>query len=186
MVTTTPYSREMQGLVEEYRSSGEEWPATSRQIAAWAIRNRNWEAQTSRMITQCADDLSRAMREEIIRDPQGRTVRAKHAAKVLKNGTQMMLWADIRTADRGHMEAAFGLRRKQIVGDCRQLKADVDSFNDNKNEGPPIQLSFDFSLDLEELELASQPPESNVVSVLDLPLDRSVALVGAANSDAKN
>lgn len=67
-----------------------------------------------------------------------------------------MLWDDLRTAPRGHMEAAFRLRRKQIVGDCRQLSADVGSYNENNNTGVPIQISFDFTLDLIEAGLADQ------------------------------
>ncbi len=50
------------------------------------------------------------------------------------------------------MEIAFQQRRQQIVGDCRQLKTDVDSFNDNGEPGPTIQMVFDFSEDLAELE----------------------------------
>jgi hypothetical protein len=33
------------------------------------------------------------------------------------------------------MEIAFQQRRQQILGDCRQLKTDVDSYNDNYNSG---------------------------------------------------
>ncbi len=50
------------------------------------------------------------------------------------------------------MEIAFQQRRQQIVGDCRQLKTDADSFNDNSNPGSPIQMIFDFTDDLAELE----------------------------------
>lgn len=59
---------------------------------------------------------------------------------------------DIRTAGRQHMQIAFQQRRQQIVGDCRQLKADVDSYNENKNDGKPIRIIFDFTLELVELE----------------------------------
>ena len=52
------------------------------------------------------------------------------------------------------MEAAFQQRRQQIVSDCRQLKIDVDSYNENHNSGRLIQMVFDFTLDLAELELA--------------------------------
>jgi hypothetical protein len=51
------------------------------------------------------------------------------------------------------MQIAFQERRQQIVGDCRQLKLDVDSYNDNKNDGKPIQLVLDFTLDVAEAEL---------------------------------
>jgi hypothetical protein len=38
------------------------------------------------------------------------------------NGKQITLWADIRSASHAHMERAFAQRRRQILGDCRQLK----------------------------------------------------------------
>ncbi|HUT73485.1 MAG TPA: hypothetical protein VM221_01470 [Armatimonadota bacterium] len=97
------------------------------------------------------------MREQYVTDPQGRSVRAKHVARVNRNGEQLPLWADIRSASREHMEIAFQQRRQQIVGDCRQLKTDVDSFNENRNPGAPIQMVLDFTYDVEELEAAAQP-----------------------------
>jgi hypothetical protein len=50
------------------------------------------------------------------------------------------------------MEIAFQQRRQQIVGDCRQLKADINSYNDNRSPDRPIQMSFDFTWDIEELQ----------------------------------
>jgi len=50
------------------------------------------------------------------------------------------------------MELAFKQRRQQIVGDFRQLKIDVESFNDNRVPNNPVQMTFDFTYDLMELE----------------------------------
>ena len=135
--------------------SGEKWPATRREIAAWAIRNSLWAPHRSDLIGQCAEQLSRAMREEYITDPQGRAVRAKHAARRNQGGEQMVLWADIRNAPPDHMGVALQQRRQQIVGDCHQLKQDVDSYNQNYNYSDPIQLSLDFTNDLKEIEAAA-------------------------------
>ncbi len=148
------YSEQMQRIVRDYMADGQEWPATTREIAAWAITRKRWEPQRSALIDQCAEQLARAMREEYITDSQGRTVRAKHAARIERDAQQLVLWADIRTASREHMEIAFQQRRQQIVGDCRQLKTDVDSYNDNGNSGRPIQMIFDFTDDLAELDFA--------------------------------
>lgn len=92
------------------------------------------------------------MRDEYIIDPQGRKVRAKHAATIKKGDEQETLWEDIRTGNREHMAVAFQQRRQQIVGDCHQLKTDVDSFNDNQNSEQPIQLCLDFTEDVAEIE----------------------------------
>lgn len=104
----------------------------------------------------CANDLARAMREEYRTDPQGRRVRTKHAAKLVEGDEQPTLWADMRTAPRIFMERAFAQRRGNIVGDCLQLKTDVDSYNDNVNTESLIQLLLDFRDDVAEAE---QPVE---------------------------
>ena len=146
------YTQQMQRLVDDYIQAGGTWPTTTRAVAAWAIANRLWQPQQSAIIAQCADHLSRALREEYMTDPQGRRVRTKHPAPTQQNGKQMVFWDDIRTAPREHMHAAFQTRRRQIVGDCHQLKTDVESFNDNYNIAQPIQMIFDFTQDLDELD----------------------------------
>ncbi len=147
------YYEQLQHIVSKYIEAGEIWPATTREIAGWAIREGVWAPQRSAVIGVCAEHLSRAMREDYIADPQGRHIRAKHAARINRDGAQLVLWADIRTASRAHMGIAFQQRRQQIVGDCRQLKLDVESYNENKNPAEPIQMVFDFTLDLMEIEL---------------------------------
>jgi hypothetical protein len=59
----------------------------------------------------------------------------------------------MRIATRDYMETAFQQQRQQIVGDCHQLKNDVDSYNDNINPSQPIQMVFDFRDDLAEIEV---------------------------------
>lgn len=51
---------------------------------------------------------------------------------------------------------AFAQRRDQIIGDCCQLKADVDVYNDmNRGKLPSIQLILDFTDDVAEREAMS-------------------------------
>ncbi len=146
------YNDQMLGIVEQYRAAGESWPASTRQIAAWGVERKILVPHPSSIVKRFADDIACAMREDYITDPQGRTVRAKHAARILKDGEQMTLWEDIRTAKPQHMQIAFQQRRQQIVGDCRQLKTDVDSFNETAKPIKPIQLVLDFTDDVAELE----------------------------------
>ena len=150
--TAKNHSEFMQDIVQEYRDDLQLWPATARQIAAWAVHKGDWDPPRGTAVTLCARDVARAMREETYRDPQGRIVRVKHAAWITRGDEQQMLWDDIRTADRDHMQISLQQRRNQIVGNCRQLKADANSYNDNANSGEPIQMLFDFAYDIEELE----------------------------------
>jgi hypothetical protein len=144
-----------QRIVDEYRKAGESWPATSTDIAKWAIDRHLWQINPGAIVRQCADQIANAMREEFYTDPQGRRVRLLHATPYPKNGRQYLLWDDMRTASTKHMHAAFQNRRQQIVMDCHQLKMDTDSYNENFNKEKPIQMIFDFTLDLAELEIMS-------------------------------
>jgi hypothetical protein len=153
-VRIVTYKEQLQRIVAEYRKNDQPWPATSHEMAVWAIETGRWQPQRSAMLRKCAEELSDAMREEYITDPQGRRVHSKHMARYGDGPAQIPLWADIQTAGRGHMEIAFQQRRQQILGDCRQLKTDVDSYNDNYNDAEPLQMVFDFTDDLAEDELA--------------------------------
>jgi len=132
-----------------------------RQVASWAIDEGLWEPARGTVVGQLAEELARAMREEYYTDPQGREVRAKHAARTRSDGIQSTLWDDIRTAAPGHMRIAFQQRRQQIVGDCRQLKTDVDSFNENRDPDVPMQLVLDFTEDVAEAEALENQQRQN-------------------------
>ena len=149
------YTKQLQTLVSKYRVQGNPWPASSKEVAAWAIANGLWELPEEAVVRKCAEDISRAMREEYFTDVKGRRVRRKHPVTLVRNGKQMTLWDDMKTAPRSHMQLAFQQRRQQIVGDCRQLSIDVQSYNDLNASEPAIQLVFDFTRDLAELELAA-------------------------------
>ncbi len=149
------HPKDVRQIVSEYRRSGGEWPATTDDMASWAIRNGRWEPTRKQAIRQCAREISRALREEYYTDSKGRRVRTKHPVKVRRRGGgQTSLWDDIRTAPREHLEMSFQQRRARIVGDCRQLKTDVDSYNDAHRDSPQIEMVFDFTKDLAELEAA--------------------------------
>lgn len=49
-------------------------------------------------------------------------------------------------------QRAFQKRRHTILRKVEQLKRDVDSYNDNFNEGSDIIMVYDFCTDLEEAE----------------------------------
>ena len=66
------------------------------------------------------------------------------------------LWDDIRTGSPEHLAIAFQLRRQQIVGDCKQLKVDVDWFNEYRTPPQPVQLVLDFTDDVLEQEMLDE------------------------------
>jgi hypothetical protein len=42
--------------------------------------------------------------------------------------------------------------RLQIANWCYRLKVDVDSFNENRNTGAPIQISMNFEPDMADMD----------------------------------
>jgi hypothetical protein len=144
----------MQQIVMDYRTSGEHWPPTKREIAAWAIKTGRWKMPSSAVIDRCANDIGEVMGEIYFTDKKGRRVRLLHPATFKRQGELFTEWDDIRTAPRLHMQIAFQQNRKAIVGECRQLKTDMDSYNDAHQEAAPLQISFDFNMDIAEFEAA--------------------------------
>ena len=165
------YNKALQDIVAKYRESGQKWPATTQAVARWGWRNKLWAPQEKDIVGQLASDLGRAMRSEYYTDPQGRRVRTKHAARRVEDdlsdesqdslATQKMLWHDIRTDNPDYIIKALQQRRMQIVGDCKHLKTDGDSFNDNHPSGKRIQLIFNFEDDLADLDQSTEyiPPK---------------------------
>ena len=145
-----------QKIVERYRASKQPWPATAVEIARWAIGKKLWQIHPGRIVRQCADQIAEAMRQEYITDPQGRRVRVKHVAPYSEEGQLSLKWDDMRTAEYRHMQMSFAYKRQLIVSDCRQLKLEIDSYNQNYNKEKPIQGFFDFTDDLIESEIQAR------------------------------
>jgi hypothetical protein len=150
-------------FVEEYRKSGETWPATKQDIASWAIRNDKWQPTLKSQINICADEIADAMREDLFKDAQRRTVRRKYAMPVLDSlpdgrHKQRFLWLDMtdESTTTEQMHVVFQHQRKQVLNDCVQLKNSVDSYNENFNREEYIQLCLNFEPDIAEL---AQPVE---------------------------
>jgi hypothetical protein len=143
-------SEQLLKIVEDYRSSGGKWPATREQIAEWAVANERYELTRSMAVSQCAEKIGRAMGSKLVKDNKGRSVRKYYAAHIRENGQLIMKWDDWN-AERPFMEVAAANRRNQILGQCWQLKNDLDSYSDRRCPEQPIQMDFNFNVDLEEL-----------------------------------
>jgi hypothetical protein len=153
------YTEELQKFWKRYElEHGSNSAFSAHDVASWAFGKGYWKPRPKDVIEQLADELARAWREEYRTDSLGRRYRAKHAVRTQQaNGKQTTLWEDIDTAKRPHMEKAFAQRRRQIVGDCIQLKTDVDVFNDIHSSEKPIQVVLDFSKDVEEAQSLFKP-----------------------------
>jgi hypothetical protein len=144
------FSEQLLRIVEDYRAAGEPWPATKQQIAEWAVAHDKYEVARGVAVSQCAEKIGRAMGLEHVRDRKGRSIRKYYAAAIRENGQLVMKWDDYN-AERPFMEVAAANRRNQVLGQCWQLKNDIDSYNERRCPDQPIQMDFNFNVDLEEL-----------------------------------
>ena len=130
-------------------------------VAAWALETGQWMPQRKNLLQFCAEELSAAAREETYTDPQGREVRKKHVVRIDDgSGKQLYLWADIEDASPDHMRLSLSQRRGGILGDCKQLKTDMESFNENNAHGATLQMSFNFDVDLSEMDQPTDYPDA--------------------------
>ena len=148
------YAEKMQKIFHRYQREITPDPADLHEVAQWAIKEELWEPKPADIRGRFAVEMADALRQEYRTDERGRNYRVNHAVRGSENGRQYSLWADIDAASQNHMEKAFAQRRRQIIGDCYQLRLDVDHFNDARPEPEQLALILDFTDDVEELMIA--------------------------------
>lgn len=156
MTKATTKNEKMQRAWRLYEEANDHAPASARQVAEWAVAQGILTPPRIDPISLLADDMAKALREEFATDEKGRRYRINHAVRVSRGSVQHTMWAMIENAERPYMQQAFYQRREQIVGDCVQLKTDVDVYNDFTVGKPPILLILDFTDDVAEREEASE------------------------------
>jgi hypothetical protein len=145
------FNEQLVRIVEDCRAAGQPWPAAAEQMAEWAVAQDRFQITRGMAISQCKEKIARAMRLEHVRDRKGRSVRKYYAARLRENGQLTIKWDDLN-AERPFMEVSTANRRNQILGECRQLKNDLESYNERRCPDQPIQVEFNFTMDLAELE----------------------------------
>lgn len=146
------HSEQMQAIFERYLATVSPNPVSLDEVAAWAIDEGLFRPAPRDVAKLCRDALADSLRQEKRVDAKGRKYRAKHSVRTWIEGQQLSLWADIDTAPREFLEKSFGQRRQSIVGDCFQIKQDIDHFNDEHPGEKPIQIILDFTDDVAEME----------------------------------
>jgi hypothetical protein len=150
------YTNQVKAYLERYQSEvGNDGLLDPHAVAEWAYQRGLHKPSVRTVVDAIATDISQFLREEYRTDESGQRYRAKHAVRSKTGDKSMSLWADIDDdrAPRGHFVRSFAQRRQQIVGDCYQLKTDVDVYNAKDASQKPIQVPLDFTYDVEELQL---------------------------------
>lgn len=152
----TAYANQVKAFVERYQSEvGSDGLLDAHAVATWAFNRGLIKPNPKTILDAIAADISQIFREEYRTDESGQRYRAKHAVRSKQGTKSMSLWADIddEKAPRDHFVRSFSQRRQQVVGDCFQLKTDVDVYNSKNSQQPPIQIVLDFTDDVEELQM---------------------------------
>ena len=146
-------SEALQRAWHSYETAHSHLPTSTRQVYAWAVSKGILKLPQLDALDVGAEQMAQALRAELKTDATGRRYRVNHAVRATKGGVQHTFWGVLGFAGHEHMEKAFGQRREQIIGDCSQLKTDVDVYNDlNKGQRSEFQLVLDFSEDVAERE----------------------------------
>lgn len=146
----------LQRLFHRYESEHGHMPTGTRPAVEWAVSSGLLDLPEVDPYDVLASQMASALRAEIQTDAKGRRYRVNHAVRISHNGVQLTFWAMMGYAPHDHMEKAFAQRREQIIGDCVQLKTDVDAYNDMINgKESAIQLVLDFTDDVAEREMAA-------------------------------
>ncbi len=156
-------SRQMMHVMEQYMNSqgiADMADVDVDHFAHWAWDNHMWSVPQIDPIAIIKGQASRALRDSFDVDPQERIVRRFHHVVVEdpENGEKIDRWVDMQTAHPEQMQLSFGVRRLGVYNDVRQLKTDVDSYNDNNQFGATLQMDFNFNIDLEEQTLPADYP----------------------------
>lgn len=151
-----PSNEELQGIWHQYENGHEHQPSSARQAIEWAVAEGLVELPTVDPYDVLASRMAQALRLEYDTDYQGRRFRVNHAARVTAAGVQYTFWAIMGFATHDHMERSFTQRREQIIGECVQLRTDVDVYNVMSGaETSEFQLVLDFTDDVAERLIAS-------------------------------
>ena len=153
------YGNQVKSYIERYQlEQGGDGMLDPHAVAEWAYRQGLHKPSVRTVVDAIAADIAQFFREEYRINADGQRYRAKHAVRFKKGDRTMSLWADMDdvNAPRDHFVRSFAQRRQQIVGDCFQLKTDVDVYNGKNASQLPIQVPLDFTLDVEELQLPLQ------------------------------
>jgi hypothetical protein len=143
----------LQRAWHHYDDGREHLPSSAREACEWAVAEGLLQLPDVDPYDVLAGDMAQALRAEYGTDHKGRRYRVNHAVRVTKAGVQYTFWAAMGFAPHDHMERAFAQRRDAIVGDCVQLKTDIDVYNDiSAGEHGQLQLVLDFTEDVAERE----------------------------------
>jgi len=134
---------------DEYRAEHENAPATAREMSEWAVSTGRYKLPPHATERKCAEELADAMAMDMMTVLGGRRVRTMHTWR----SEQRNLWDHIDTISIPDFELSMAYQRNGALGIVKQMKIDLDYFNELHPDGPAVQVSFNFENDLADAGL---------------------------------
>ena len=154
-------SRKMLYLRDQFMlaNPNEQPPIDPRRVANWAYAEGLWKPTETDPQEILRRKISRALRHELITDPQNRAVRASFAAveevMTADGPKRMARYYPIFQAPPPVARQHFQLERRLVAENAAQLSLDLQSYNDNNYFGA-ILPDIDWNIN-RELNERSQP-----------------------------
>lgn len=145
-----PTNKERQRIIRAYIDETGEDGFDLTKVVRWAVL-KGWQLpKPEDPFAVEAKKFADAAREQISYDKDtGKPYRQYHAITEYHGGTQLHLWIDIDTAPRPRMHKSLTKRRDAMISDGVMLSYDADHWNAAHKAEEPIQLEWDFTLDIE-------------------------------------
>jgi hypothetical protein len=153
------YAEQLEEIVEEYRNVTGATSVDLNLVAEWAVTTGRWSPYPQDIAKLARNHFARALRSIHSHDSQGRVVRKHHAVPITTESQTTFAWYRIENMDYAEMRASAQYRRNLILNDCKQLKRDTDSWNENYSDGLLVQPNFDFTLDVLEADTPDTHPD---------------------------
>jgi hypothetical protein len=148
------FKGDMLRIWEQYQKEVSADPIDLRDIGAWARSKGLWTPRPVDIDASFAREMAGILREQVRTDKDGRKYRAFIPARERgKDGLPLFKWADIDVAPRKHIEKGVQGERRQIANDCFALAMKIDHYNATHPEEDPLQTSFNFEEDIEEMKI---------------------------------
>lgn len=142
---------------DEFRAEHDNAPATARDMGEWAVATGRYKLPPHATERKCAEELADAMAMDMTTVSGGRRVRTMHTWR----SEQRNLWDHIATISTPDFTLSMAYQRNGALGIVKQMKTDLDYFNELHPDGPAVQVSFNFENDLADAGLLNFSSSEN-------------------------
>lgn len=161
------YTRQLLDLMDKYAKAHGVTEVDPMDAARWAIQTRQWDEPPEDKVRKLSKLFRRAAREDHFEDENGEPVRRRHPLpyRVDDEPTQKYLWLKMEDMNPGQFRISTQVRRRGMVACAVQFVRDVSYYNKHFNPGAPIDVSVNFTFDVDEFrhgtDYKDSPPPDN-------------------------